>query len=51
MGLALLLIFVGIVVWLLLNPLLGLILFLAGIAVLIWAAFSFRGTAPRRYWY
>jgi hypothetical protein len=42
MGLAGLLIVLGVVIWLLLNPLLGIILLVAGLVMLVWAGGSYR---------
>lgn len=43
MGLAALLIVLGVIIWLLLNPLLGIILLVLGLVMLFWAGTSFRG--------
>jgi hypothetical protein len=53
MGLAGLLIVLGIIIWLLFNPLLGIILLVIGLAMLLWAGASFRGgyAGTRRYYY
>jgi hypothetical protein len=50
MGLAGLLIVLGIVLWLLFSPLLGLILLALGLLLLVWSGALFTG-GPRRYWY
>jgi hypothetical protein len=43
MGLAALLIVLGVIIWLLVNPLLGIILLVLGLVMLVWAGGSFRG--------
>lgn len=53
MGLAGLLIVLGIIIWLLLNPVIGLVLLLVGVVLLVWSGMSYRGgyTGTRRVWY
>lgn len=43
----------GIIVWLLFNPLIGIVMLVIGLALLFWAGTSFRGgyTGTRRYYY
>jgi hypothetical protein len=49
MGLAGLLIILGIVIWLLVNPLIGIVMLVIGLALLLWSGAVFGGT--RRTWY
>lgn len=53
MGLAGLLIVLGVIIWLLVNPLIGIILLVAGLVLLFWAGTTFRGgyAGSRRYYY
>lgn len=53
MSLAALLIVVGLILWLLVPhlALIGLIVLIVGVCFALWAASSFRGGGPRRYWY
>ena len=50
MGLAGLLIILGILLWLLWNPVVGIILLIVGLVLLVWAG-AFVGGGTRRYWY
>jgi hypothetical protein len=50
MGLAGVLIVLGIVLWLLVNPLIGIICLVAGVVLLLWAG-AFVGGGTRRVWY
>jgi hypothetical protein len=50
MGLAGLLIVLGIIIWLLVNPLIGIVMLVIGLALLLWAG-AFVGGGARRYWY
>jgi Flp pilus assembly protein TadB len=51
MGLAVLLIIAGILIWLLLSPIIGIILLVVGLLLLLWAGMSFRGEGSRRYYW
>ena len=50
MGLAGLLIVLGIIIWLLVNPVIGLVLLLCGLAFLVFSAVPMGGRS-RRVWY
>jgi hypothetical protein len=51
MALALVLIVVGVVVWLLLSPLFGIILLAVGLALALFDAATWGRSRPSRYWY
>ena len=50
MGLAGLLIVLGVVLWLLVNPVIGIVLLVIGLVLLLWSG-AFIGGGQRRYWY
>ena len=53
MGLAGLLIVLGVIIWLLLNPVIGLVLLLVGVIMAVWSGMSYRSgyAGQRRVWY